>query len=425
MTQSTGSFFADRSTTLGTLMGVTFPEVAASPARLPSRRDHGLGGGGGAAGDAGRRTKPRAAEQRRRRRHRGRSGWWRLCRDDMAGPTSLGEFLQVERRMAGGDVADGHYVFGGAAHGGRPPEHVAVGGGPLKQSATPSRNCGPGRIPRLGREPSSHSTPPSPRLFLLDRLVTVAPTLRPVDASSPFFSGCSSPWPKDGRGQRRRRRNSRHCVARERRSHRLRSISLLLVLVSSWNAPSPQPPRPQHRAMRGAGKKAASEELERRSQYLSSLVQRTKIMGDNAAAAADHDKKEVVEATAAKPERREQLRQCSQQRMQEKEVVEERREKKKGVGDGDRCVGDARDPPQGQQQQKEEEMNVKVRAADMSLALQKHAFRCARETLTSMPKLESKRLALALKKARPRPSMPSFPYRSSGSIIIIYFSFLK
>ncbi|URE33133.1 dynein light chain [Musa troglodytarum] len=170
--------------------------------------------------------------------------------------------------------------------------------------------------------------------------------------------------------------------------------------------------------MRGAAKKAASEELERRSQYLSSLVQRTKIMGDNAAAAADHDKKEVVEATAAKPERREQFRQCSQQRMQEKEVVEERREKKKGVGDGGRCVGD-------QQQQKEEEMNVKVRAADMSPALQKHAFRCARETLTSMPKLESKRLALALKKARPCPSMPSFPYRSSGSIIIIYFSFLK
>ncbi|URE33132.1 dynein light chain [Musa troglodytarum] len=138
--------------------------------------------------------------------------------------------------------------------------------------------------------------------------------------------------------------------------------------------------------MRGAAKKAASEELERRSQYLSSLVQRTKIMGDNAAAAADHDKKEVVEATAAKPERREQGQ---------------------------------------QQQQKEEEMNVKVRAADMSPALQKHAFRCARETLTSMPKLESKRLALALKKARPCPSMPSFPYRSSGSIIIIYFSFLK
>ncbi|CAL9172753.1 unnamed protein product [Musa hybrid cultivar] len=129
-TESTGSFFPDRSTTLGTLMGVTFPEASASPARLPSRRDHGLGGGGGAASDAGRRTKPRAAE-RRRRRHRGRSGWWRLCRDDMAGPTSLGEFLQVERRMAGVEVADGHYVFGGAAHGGGPPEHVAVGGGPL------------------------------------------------------------------------------------------------------------------------------------------------------------------------------------------------------------------------------------------------------------------------------------------------------
>ncbi|KAK4596784.1 hypothetical protein RGQ29_014714 [Quercus rubra] len=43
--------------------------------------------------------------------------------------------------------------------------------------------------------------------------------------------------------------------------------------------------------------------------------------------------------------------------------------------------------------------NVRVRASDMPLALQNRAFRCARDHLDSMPsKLDSKRLALALKK---------------------------
>ncbi|QCD85350.1 Dynein light chain [Vigna unguiculata] len=44
--------------------------------------------------------------------------------------------------------------------------------------------------------------------------------------------------------------------------------------------------------------------------------------------------------------------------------------------------------------------NVRVRASDMPLPLQNAAFRCARHLLDSMPpkKLDSKRLALALKK---------------------------
>jgi len=44
--------------------------------------------------------------------------------------------------------------------------------------------------------------------------------------------------------------------------------------------------------------------------------------------------------------------------------------------------------------------NVKVRACDMPLTLQNHAFRCARDLLDSMPpkKLDTKRLALTLKK---------------------------
>ncbi|RRT67073.1 hypothetical protein B296_00039065 [Ensete ventricosum] len=106
-------------------MGVTYAEAAARSVRLPSRREHGTGGGT-TGGDAERRPKPRAAEKRRLRRRWGRRRLWRLCGDDMAGPTSLGEFLQRERRLAGGsDGAEGLYDFGG------PAEHVAVGGEPL------------------------------------------------------------------------------------------------------------------------------------------------------------------------------------------------------------------------------------------------------------------------------------------------------
>ncbi|KAJ6791505.1 dynein light chain 1, cytoplasmic [Iris pallida] len=90
----------------------------------------------------------------------------------------------------------------------------------------------------------------------------------------------------------------------------------------------------------------ASEELERRSRYLSSLIRRTKL----------------------------------------NTVAEE---EKDGGG------------VENEQEEEEEEAvmrNVKVRAADMSPALQRHAFRCARQVLDGMPKLDSKRLALTLKK---------------------------
>ncbi|KAL8150763.1 hypothetical protein V2J09_020571 [Rumex salicifolius] len=53
-----------------------------------------------------------------------------------------------------------------------------------------------------------------------------------------------------------------------------------------------------------------------------------------------------------------------------------------------------------EQQQQLELLNVRVRACDMPMALQNEAFHCARDLLDSMPhkKLDSKRLALALKK---------------------------
>ncbi|CAN6198085.1 unnamed protein product [Urochloa humidicola] len=122
-TESTGSFFPDRSTTLGTLMGVSaFGGGAQQQLRRATRA--------AAAGEDTAEGARRAAQQeeegrrrgggvwrRRRRRRRRRAGrsfggsWWRLCRDhgDESGPpTSLGEFLDMERQLAGADfLCDG------------------------------------------------------------------------------------------------------------------------------------------------------------------------------------------------------------------------------------------------------------------------------------------------------------------------------
>ncbi|KAJ1258892.1 hypothetical protein BS78_10G110800 [Paspalum vaginatum] len=115
-TESTGSFFPDRSTTLGTLMGVSaFGERRAARAaaaageepaegaqRAPQEVEDERRGGG-----------VWRCRRRRRRRRRGRSlggSWWRLCRDhsDGGAPTSLGEFLDMERQLAGADfLCDG------------------------------------------------------------------------------------------------------------------------------------------------------------------------------------------------------------------------------------------------------------------------------------------------------------------------------
>ncbi|KAK4280687.1 hypothetical protein QN277_012275 [Acacia crassicarpa] len=108
-TESTGSFFHDRSTTLGTLMGVSFPAITF---RVPSQhRDPHSAAAGSAAplGGSWRGIKPNKKNRRvkavdaaavvaeRRRR------WWSLCRDGDARPAaSLGDFLEVERRFGDG-----------------------------------------------------------------------------------------------------------------------------------------------------------------------------------------------------------------------------------------------------------------------------------------------------------------------------------
>ncbi|KAJ1280914.1 hypothetical protein BS78_04G268300 [Paspalum vaginatum] len=110
-TESTGSFFRDRSTTLGTLMGVSL-------AGEEQGQDH-EAAGSDAAGEGPAGT-PRAPAHegegwrwRRRWRHRHRhwrsagGGWWRLCRDDARVPTSLGHFLDMERRLSGAGLLCG------------------------------------------------------------------------------------------------------------------------------------------------------------------------------------------------------------------------------------------------------------------------------------------------------------------------------
>ncbi|XP_057418478.1 uncharacterized protein At3g17950 [Lotus japonicus] len=84
-TESTGSFFHDRSTTLGTLMGVTFP-VPPIAFRPPSHS-----------------PSPIIVADRRRR-------WWRFCSHGQPTRSSLGQFLEVERRYGTALFADGRVL---------------------------------------------------------------------------------------------------------------------------------------------------------------------------------------------------------------------------------------------------------------------------------------------------------------------------
>ncbi|XP_068661212.1 uncharacterized protein At3g17950-like [Aristolochia californica] len=99
-TESTGSFFHDRSTTLGTLMGVTFPAISV---RVSSHGENNAVAGGG---NPARRERPRTEK----RRSHGRR-WWRLCREESRA-TSLADFLEIERRF--GDAAEHRFLYGAA-----------------------------------------------------------------------------------------------------------------------------------------------------------------------------------------------------------------------------------------------------------------------------------------------------------------------
>ena len=106
----------------------------------------------------------------------------------------------------------------------------------------------------------------------------------------------------------------------------------------------------------------ASEELDRRSRYLSSLIKQQRINPGNEGKEREAEEGEVL--VVVKDQR-------AKEETQRKRIVDSK---------------------------EQHSNNVRVRAVDMPVELQRRAFRCARHMLGSMPKLDSKSLALTLKK---------------------------
>lgn len=154
----------------------------------------------------------------------------------------------------------------------------------------------------------------------------------------------------------------------------------------------------------------ASEELERRSHYLSSLIRRTKL---NAAPAPSPPTSPPEPETKLELERERSPVRCtklnaapappsstthpeteklerepgpkSQKLVEAKAVVEEREVKE----------GDGKGKDKGKEERK---VSVRVRAADMPVVLQRRAIRLAYDAVSATPRADGKRLALALKK---------------------------
>ncbi|BAF09149.1 uncharacterized protein [Oryza sativa Japonica Group] len=143
----------------------------------------------------------------------------------------------------------------------------------------------------------------------------------------------------------------------------------------------------------------ASEELEQRSRYLSSLIRRTKLHAAPALAPPPP-------TPPPEPETKLQLEMEPQpERVEEAAkkpaavaAVVEKREVKGGGGGGGQAgkgKGKEKEMEKGKEERK---VSVRVRAADMPLAMQRRAVRLAFDAVAAMPRLDSKRLALALKK---------------------------
>uniref|UniRef100_A0ACD5V746 Uncharacterized protein n=1 Tax=Avena sativa TaxID=4498 RepID=A0ACD5V746_AVESA len=125
----------------------------------------------------------------------------------------------------------------------------------------------------------------------------------------------------------------------------------------------------------------AYDELERRSRYLSSLVRRTRL--------ADPPQPEP------EPEQEPKLKVELQTTVEPKPAAEP----SGGEGKGGKAeVKEREAKAKGCANGEERKVAVRVRAADMPLPLQRRAIWIAREVVLATPRLESKRLALALKK---------------------------
>uniref|UniRef100_A0ACD5ZG33 Uncharacterized protein n=1 Tax=Avena sativa TaxID=4498 RepID=A0ACD5ZG33_AVESA len=158
----------------------------------------------------------------------------------------------------------------------------------------------------------------------------------------------------------------------------------------------------------------ASEELERRSRYLSSLIHRTKLtaapaplpptpspepetkleleLGPRDCSPVRRAKLNAAPAPPPstphpEPETKLELEPGPRGRkLVEAKAVVEKREVQEG---------DGKDSGKGKEERK---VSVRVRAADMPVPLQRRAIRLAYEAVAATPRVDGKRLALALKK---------------------------
>ncbi|MCD7454334.1 hypothetical protein HAX54_024346 [Datura stramonium] len=121
-TESTGSFFHDRSITLGTLMGVTFQAITFRAPSMTQNRQSSVESSAGAGSSRKTRKSKKsrvaavAAAEEEERRHCRRRRWWKLCRDECdSKPASLGDYLEVERRLGDGALDGGAAAAAAAA----------------------------------------------------------------------------------------------------------------------------------------------------------------------------------------------------------------------------------------------------------------------------------------------------------------------
>ena len=154
----------------------------------------------------------------------------------------------------------------------------------------------------------------------------------------------------------------------------------------------------------------ASEELERRTRYLSSLIRRTKLGAAPAPAPLPVPEPEAAAAAEPNPEPEPAVGRRGEAKPALAAVEEKEKEKEKREvgGEGGGAKGkEIKAKVEGGLKEEEggvRKLSVRVRAADMALPLQRRAIRLAYEAIAAMPRLDSKRLALALKKVRHRTS---------------------
>jgi dynein light chain LC8-type len=162
----------------------------------------------------------------------------------------------------------------------------------------------------------------------------------------------------------------------------------------------------------------ASEELERRSRYLSSLIRRTKLTAAPAPlpptpSPEPETKLELELERERSPVRRAKLSPApapppstphpEPETKLEQEPIPNRKlvEAKAVVEKREVQDGDEKGKAKGKEERK---VSVRVRAADMPVALQRRAVRLAYVAVAATPRVDGKRLALALKKVQLLPS---------------------